>query len=1211
MDGTLDLGAATLTTATAPATRGAWEGVVFSATATGSVVDGARIEWATNGIHVDGADVTVRNSEVLEFSGTGIELRNGAGGLFEDNLIDSGQKRWGFELVDSAPTIRGNTVRNMSVGIDLVRSSPQILGNLIEQNNTGIEINNESHPLIASGNVIANNVNRGIQIVGVFTNPSKDPAPVIQGNEIRDNNVHLANRYNLRAQSYGDPTAHIDATGNYWGSVDSADVADWIYDQSDNAGSPTVDFVPYADAAGQPVGGGNILNGTLPADLTLASGTSWQIVGTVTVPAGVTLTIEDGVDVAVVPGAGLLVDGTLDVQGTAGSPVVMHSSEATPTPGAWDGIAIRAPSSGSVLAHAEIHHAHRAVAVEGVAAAVSLSDLTLTGFGRPGAATVGMGILVDSATVHVSGCALSNAGGHADRVVHGIEYRDADGSVAGCTVQDTDQGLHLLRSSPAVQGSTVQGNTTGLRVAGDSAPVIDAGNVITGNEIGIAVAGTWTAGSDPAPVVQGNDVHGNDVGSAGLRNYEAFAFGDPTGSQLDATGNWWGTTDPAAIADGIVDLTDQPTSDRPSVDFTPFLDASVSSGGSAVAGDFLNGILSGATTLSSGTTYDVVGTILVPAGSSLTIPDGATLRMVAGGALRASGSLQVQGTAGSPVLFTSAAATPAAGDWRGILLEAGSGGSVIDHAVIEWASQAVEAHGVDFTLSNSTLRDFGQIGVYAEGATAATSIDANTIRGTTQLGTGIYLVDASPAITGNDVQDTQVGIFMSGASSPVVNGGNTLTANAIGIQLQGGRSAATNPAPVVTGNSLFENRIPQGVLRNVQVSGYFYEGISQVLDFTGNWWGTTTASEILGGFDQSLDFQPTTVDVSDYLDAAGGTPVGGTLLSSLLGNVGHGAASFRPAFGETVSIDFELSRVADVTLRLYPEDDDSLASPVRTITATGLAAGPQSLVWDGKDDAGSFVPDEAYAYTLEATDGVSTGLYSPSRPPLLSGGAAKWAWRSPVVEFNAFENRFWKRDLEVWDDERRFEYRVQEASTGQIVELGELVLPIGIHTLTWDGRDAGGLPVDGQWTIRLHSPTRMKYNQVIVEDVIPTVSGGGAAPTIEVKADPWLVTHSYDQVSTLVFRIDQDATVTVKVLEPGVGDPDAPGAIVLMDAQALAAEDAGGQPLDHEIVWTGWDAADPNAILTPAEGPHTFVIDATSAVTGERTLYRGTIQIQP
>ncbi|HRQ65187.1 MAG TPA: FlgD immunoglobulin-like domain containing protein [Xanthomonadaceae bacterium] len=72
--------------------------------------------------------------------------------------------------------------------------------------------------------------------------------------------------------------------------------------------------------------------------------------------------------------------------------------------------------------------------------------------------------------------------------------------------------------------------------------------------------------------------------------------------------------------------------------------------------------------------------------------------------------------------------------------------------------------------------------------------------------------------------------------------------------------------------------------------------------------------------------------------------------------------AFRPAEGEQISLRFHVSKAATVMVNVY----DGRELLVRRIRAD-LDAGEHAVTWDGRDDQGRLLPDEAYHYTLAAT----------------------------------------------------------------------------------------------------------------------------------------------------------------------------------------------------------------------------------------------------
>jgi len=118
--------------------------------------------------------------------------------------------------------------------------------------------------------------------------------------------------------------------------------------------------------------------------------------------------------------------------------------------------------------------------------------------------------------------------------------------------------------------------------------------------------------------------------------------------------------------------------------------------------------------------------------AQLTVIAGATLVFAtdAGLSIRAEGAIVANGTAAAPITFTSAAGTPAAGDWKGIFINSNSNANSLTNVTVSYASgenyccgQADEANvyvnnGGRLTIADSTLSNAQDYGFYAEdGAT--------------------------------------------------------------------------------------------------------------------------------------------------------------------------------------------------------------------------------------------------------------------------------------------------------------------------------------------------------------------------------------------------------------------------------------------------------------------------------------------------------------
>ncbi len=86
----------------------------------------------------------------------------------------------------------------------------------------------------------------------------------------------------------------------------------------------------------------------------------------------------------------------------------------------------------------------------------------------------------------------------------------------------------------------------------------------------------------------------------------------------------------------------------------------------------LSGDVTEDTTLDAVNEYELTGAYIVKAGAKLTIPAGTTIEAAGGTAsfigVERGAQIDIQGTATNPVILTSGAASPAAGDWGGLVI---------------------------------------------------------------------------------------------------------------------------------------------------------------------------------------------------------------------------------------------------------------------------------------------------------------------------------------------------------------------------------------------------------------------------------------------------------------------------------------------------------------------------------------------------------------
>lgn len=96
-------------------------------------------------------------------------------------------------------------------------------------------------------------------------------------------------------------------------------------------------------------------------------------------------------------------------------------------------------------------------------------------------------------------------------------------------------------------------------------------------------------------------------------------------------------------------------------------------GGTNPSTIFLSGTYTEDLTLDANNTYKLNGSLIMASGTTLTIPAGMTIQALASGAdvyiaISQGAQIIANGTADNPIVFTSDASNPAAGDWGGLII---------------------------------------------------------------------------------------------------------------------------------------------------------------------------------------------------------------------------------------------------------------------------------------------------------------------------------------------------------------------------------------------------------------------------------------------------------------------------------------------------------------------------------------------------------------
>jgi hypothetical protein len=447
-----------------------------------------------------------------------------------------------------------------------------------------------------------------------------------------------------------------------------------------------------------PPAGATDHSGTLPGNETWAAADNPHVVtGTVTVPAGVTLTIEDGAEVLFGSNDRINVYGVLVATGTAGQGIQFLPFGAND----WFGLRFLGDGSGSI-SHATFERASTAVDGAGTGS-IDVADCTLT--------DGNYGLRISQGTVDLTSVAISGmqtAGLRSTGVTPA--FLDAASVIEDCAVGVELLDIPGLVFTPTL---TIRG-TTEAGLALDDCPGALIDNVTLESCTGTAGAilvennGEFTLGA-------GNAIGGPGVACSWPLTIDAEAFPTP-GSTIPTSGN---TSDAIQVRGG--------NSDR-----------------------------AGTWPRFAGLDYVVTSATSVGASGELTIADGVTVRFQSNDRINVYGTLQAPGTAGQGIAFVPDGAE----NWFGLRFFATGGGS-FSHVTFELADVALDLAGTGtLSLDHCTITD-GSYGIRAsDGALELTtvSITGMSSAGLRVSNVAPTLLDASSVIEDCDIGVELIGV---------------------------------------------------------------------------------------------------------------------------------------------------------------------------------------------------------------------------------------------------------------------------------------------------------------------------------------------------------------------------------------------------------------------------------------------------------------------
>ncbi|QDV17780.1 hypothetical protein Pan153_24350 [Gimesia panareensis] len=497
---------------------------------------GNHFAGTTGGIFQNGGTINDAVVEQNEFTGgTGMNMGDAGNIQIRENTFD-GTFFTGFQVGTIDGEIVGNTFQN-------IEASPGFFGQ-------AFELWGGQYGTTVSENVtIENNVIHYNDVAG-----AADPTHGIRlrlpdaGSGIDASTIHINNnafidggvRGDAKAiRHFGDQTTAVDASGNWWGTINESSIAALMEDA--DGGTPLmVDFTPFLD------------NGT-DTDLGTAGfqgDFSKLHVTALGSQAGATNRIQEGVDLVTPDGIVEVEDGTYTGNVDVDKTVTIQGANAGIAAGVDPGV--RGPES-------ELTGGFRLFANDVVIDGLKIVD----GTGPAGIGSKSAVFMTTGTTGHtIENNILEGPG-------TGVESRGVlstfNGNNDNITIQNNEiydwvAGIHN-------QGNTnvdIFGNNIHNVVAGVAndfvADVSIEGNAFSNSLEGIGVNTISNGTPDVA-------AHDNFFDSSTITNPIAHYGGDT----VDASGNWWGSTDETTIANSM--KSDGVDGDASKIDFTSYLNS--------------------------------------------------------------------------------------------------------------------------------------------------------------------------------------------------------------------------------------------------------------------------------------------------------------------------------------------------------------------------------------------------------------------------------------------------------------------------------------------------------------------------------------------------------------------------------------------------------------------------------------------------------------
>jgi hypothetical protein len=305
---------------------------------------------------------------------------------------------------------------------------------------------------------------------------------------------------------------------------------------------------------------GTQVTGILSTNTTWTKANSpYTLTGAIGVPVGVTLTIEAGVTVNLV-NYYIQVNGTLVARGNADYPIQLNNGQIkfTPSCNSWN----EQTGLGCIIENTNLNSTY--VAIDSSSLKINANNFTNNGQSSGDCLVISGGSSLISNNTFI----IRNQGSG-----YCIAIRESNASILSNKIVGGYSGVkisgpYLLPDyrtiSPIIENNLIIGSVMGIRIEYNNAKPIIRNNTITENSIGIF----FTMANAVEPVIVFNNIFNNSYDHS-TKNVDLSGDGSGLRSNINATYNWWGTTNREEINQTIIDYKND--FNLGVVEFDPFL----------------------------------------------------------------------------------------------------------------------------------------------------------------------------------------------------------------------------------------------------------------------------------------------------------------------------------------------------------------------------------------------------------------------------------------------------------------------------------------------------------------------------------------------------------------------------------------------------------------------------------------------------------------